>query len=74
MWDMPLRFLAFSQLTALVQPFTRYRTALLWAAVALVCAVELRQYLILFVEYPLYELVSEGLLRALQILKSVPAP
>ena len=74
MWDMPLRFLAFSQMTALVQPFTRYRTAVLWAAVALVCAVEMRQYLILFVEYPLYELVSEGLLRALQILKSVPAP
>ena len=30
---------------------------------------ELRQYLILFVQFPLYELVSEGLLRALHILK-----
>ncbi len=74
MWDTPLRILAFSQLTALVQPFTRHRTVLLGAAVALVCAVELRQYLLLFVEYGLHELVSEGLLRALQILKSVPAP
>ena len=74
MWDMPLRFLAFSQLTALVQPFTRYRAAFLSTGLALICAIELRQYLILFVEYPLYELVSEGLLRALQILKSVPAP
>ena len=74
MWDMPLRFLAFSQLTALVQPFTRHRTAVLGVAVALICAVEMRQYLILFVQFPLYELVSEGLLRALQILKSVPPP
>lgn len=74
MWDMPLRLLAFSQLTALVQPFARYRTILLVVAVALICAVEMRQYLLLFVEYPLYELVSEGLLRALQILKSAPSP
>ncbi|MDQ6764648.1 MAG: phospholipid carrier-dependent glycosyltransferase, partial [Verrucomicrobiota bacterium] len=74
MWDMPLRVLAFSQLRALVQPFTRYRGVLLATAVALICAVEMRQYLILFVDFPLYELVSEGLLRALQILKSAPAP
>ena len=33
------------------------------------CAIELRQYIILFVQFPLYELVPEGLLRALQILK-----
>ncbi len=72
MWDMPLRVLAFSQLTALVRPFPRQRTILLAAAVALICAIEMRQYLILFVDYPLYELVSEGLLRALQILKSAP--
>jgi hypothetical protein len=61
-------------LTALVRPFDRHRTLLLGAAVAFICAVEMRQYLILFVDYPLYELVSEGLLRALQILKSAPTP
>ena len=72
MWDMPLRVLAFSCLTSLVAPFARYRTALLCGAVALICAVEMRQYILLFVDYPLYELVSEGLLRALQILKSAP--
>jgi hypothetical protein len=33
------------------------------------CGVELRQSLILFVRFPAYELVSEGLLRALHILK-----
>jgi len=74
MWDMPLRILAFSQLSALIPATTRYRTALLAGAVAIICAVEMRQYLLLFVDYPLYELVSEGLLRALQILKSPPAP
>jgi 4-amino-4-deoxy-L-arabinose transferase-like glycosyltransferase len=70
MWDMPLRLLAFSQLSALVAPLQRYRTLLLCAAVAAICAIEMRQYIILFVQYPLYELVSEGLLRALKILKS----
>jgi 4-amino-4-deoxy-L-arabinose transferase-like glycosyltransferase len=74
MWDMPLRVLAFTQLATLTQPFVRFRGVLLGAAVAVICAVELRQYLILFVDYPLYELVSEGLFRALQILKSPPAP
>jgi hypothetical protein len=34
----------------------------------------MRQYIILFVQYPLYELVTEGLLRALHILKSAPTP
>jgi hypothetical protein len=32
------------------------------------------QYLALCVKYPLYELVTEGLLRALHILKSPPGP
>jgi 4-amino-4-deoxy-L-arabinose transferase-like glycosyltransferase len=69
MWDVPLRFLAFSSLAGLVSPLRRYRNIVLGAAVALICALELRQYVILFVKFPLYELVSEGLLRALRILK-----
>jgi hypothetical protein len=74
MWDMPLRVLAVTQLSALVQPLARYRSAVMWSLLAVICAVELRQYLLLFVDYPLYELVSEGLLRALNILKSAPTP
>jgi 4-amino-4-deoxy-L-arabinose transferase-like glycosyltransferase len=74
MWDMPLRVLAFSQLAAFCAPSQRYRPLILCVAVGLVCAVEFRQYIILFVQYPLYELVPEGLLRALHILKSAPAP
>jgi hypothetical protein len=38
-------------------------------AVTLLCAVDLRQYYIFFVQHDLYELVTAGLLRALQILK-----
>jgi len=72
MWDMPLRFLAFSSLVALVTPLQRYRNVLLGVAIVLICACEFRQYLILFVRFPLYELVSEGLLRALHILKTRP--
>jgi 4-amino-4-deoxy-L-arabinose transferase-like glycosyltransferase len=74
MWDLPLRILAFGQLAFFCARLLRYRTLILGAAVALVCAVELRQYIILFVQFPLYELVPEGLLRALHILKSPPAP
>ncbi len=73
MWDMPLRLLAFSQIAFFCAALQRYRVLVLCAAVGLVCAVELRQYIILFVEYPLYELVPQGLLRALQILKT-PVP
>jgi 4-amino-4-deoxy-L-arabinose transferase-like glycosyltransferase len=70
MWDMPLRFVAFGQITYLFAPLRRYRVVLMCLAVGLFCAFELRQYIVLFVRYPLYELVSEGLLRALKILKS----
>ena len=69
MWDVPLRFLALSALAGLIAPLRQRRTLVFAAAVAIICAVEMRQYLILFVQYPLYELVSEGLLRALHILK-----
>jgi 4-amino-4-deoxy-L-arabinose transferase-like glycosyltransferase len=69
MWDMPLRFLAFSSLVALVAPLRRYRNVVLGVSVALICAIELRQYYILAVQYPLYELITHDLLRALHILK-----
>jgi hypothetical protein len=68
MWDVPLRFLAVGTLASLAAPLRR--SGLVFTlAIALICAVEMRQYLILFVQFPLYELVSEGLLRALHILK-----
>jgi hypothetical protein len=69
MWDMPLRYLALGCLTDLTRPFARRREIILPVAVVLLCAIDLRQYHIFFVEHDLYELVTGGLLRALQILK-----
>jgi len=74
MWDMPLRFLACGQIVAFSAGLRRDRALILCGVVGLICALELRQYLILFVQFPLYELVPEGLLRALHILKAAPAP
>jgi 4-amino-4-deoxy-L-arabinose transferase-like glycosyltransferase len=69
MWDVPLRFLAVSTLVTLSAALQRWRQMIFIGAIVLICALELRQYVILFVDFPLYELVSEGLLRALHILK-----
>ena len=60
-------------ITRFGQPIAR-RTTRQKVFFALLCAIELRQYLLLFVDYPLYELVSEGLLRALKILKNPGEP
>ena len=68
-WDLPLRYLAVLSLTSVSQLFGRRATVALYAMTAIVCANELRQYLIFFVEHPLYELVTSGLLQAIKILK-----
>jgi hypothetical protein len=70
MWDMPLRFLAFSQIVAMASWAKSYRTAIIAAAVIFLAAIEFHQYIILAVRYPLYELITHDLLQALQILKS----
>jgi hypothetical protein len=71
MWDLPLRVLAFSQLLVLIGFVAqRWRRIALFAAVGLTCALEMRNYVVMAVEYPLYELVSPELMRGLKILKS----
>jgi 4-amino-4-deoxy-L-arabinose transferase-like glycosyltransferase len=70
MWDTPLSFLAVSSLVALVTPLPRYRNLVLGIAVGFVALIEVRQYIILAVQYPLYELITHDLLQALHILKS----
>ncbi|HWY50550.1 MAG TPA: glycosyltransferase family 39 protein [Chthoniobacterales bacterium] len=70
MWDMPLRFLAFSQIVALTSWMKSYRSAVIGAAVVFLAAIEFHQYIVLAVRYPLYELVTYDLLLALKILKS----
>lgn len=70
MWDMPLRFLAFSQIVWLASFARRSQTAIVAAAIVFVAGVEFRQYIILAVRYPLYELITRDLLEALKILKT----
>jgi Dolichyl-phosphate-mannose-protein mannosyltransferase len=69
MWDVPLRFLAFGTLASVVAPLRQRRYLVLAAVIAIICALEIRQYQILFVEHSLHELASEGLLRVLNIVK-----
>ena len=68
MWDMPLRYLALGCIADVTRTLCR-RALLVVAAVLVLCAIDLRQYYIFFVQHDLYELVTAGLLRALQILK-----
>ena len=69
MWDVPLRFLAVSMLVSLTANFGRWSRVSLAVAIIAISTLELRQYVILAIQSPLYELVSEALLRALHILK-----
>ena len=71
MWNLPLRGLAMVGLSRVVTDVApaRWRTPLLAWAVAALCLFDLHQYHVFFVDTPLYELVPEGLLRALKILK-----
>jgi 4-amino-4-deoxy-L-arabinose transferase-like glycosyltransferase len=70
MWDLPLRFLAFSQIVVMASWAKQYRTVIIAAAVLFLTAIEFHQYIVLAVRYPLYELITHDLLQALQILKS----
>jgi 4-amino-4-deoxy-L-arabinose transferase-like glycosyltransferase len=69
MWDMPLRMLAFTQIAAVGRRFTRYVDLATVVAVVAVCAIELRQYYVLFIWFPGYELITPNLLQALRMLK-----
>src|SRR5437588_1772952 len=70
MWDLPLRFLAFSQIVWLASFAKRFQTTIIATAVVVLAAIEFHQYIVLAVRYPLYELITHDLLQALQILKS----
>jgi len=69
MWDLPIRMLAFHQLQLFSFRIARYQTPITIVSVLALCALELHQYVVLFVKSPLYELVTAGLLQALKILK-----
>ena len=68
MWDMPMRYLALGCIVDLTRSLRR-REMTIVIAVIFLCAIDLRQYYIFFVQHDLYELVTGALLRALQIVK-----
>ena len=74
MWDMPLRFLAATQLFILSERLSqRFRRSPQFIAVLLfaaLCTLELRQYSIFFVKNDLYELVTMELMRPINIVKT----
>ena len=70
MWNLPLRGLTLFGLAHLAESISpRHRGWMLAAGVTALWLFDLHQYRVFFVEAPLYELVPEGLLRALRILK-----
>lgn len=70
MWDLPLRYLALGCIADVTRELRR-RELIIVLAVLVLCAIDLRQYYIFFVQNGLYELVTAGLLKALQILKDL---
>jgi hypothetical protein len=70
MWDLPLRFLAFSEIIWLASLLKRFQTQIVATAIMLLAAIEFHQYIVLAVRYPLYELITHDLLQALKILKT----
>jgi hypothetical protein len=68
-WDLPLRVMAAAQVTALATRFGPRQALVMALAIVAISAYELRQYWIFFMNVPLYELVTEGLVRAVKILK-----
>lgn len=69
MWDLPLRFLALSEIVWLASRAKQFGRAIIVTAVALLALIEFHQYIVLAVRYPLYELITHDLLEALKILK-----
>ena len=70
-WELPIRYLAFSQLTACAwRPFgRRHAVWIIVAGVVGLCAYDLHQWHVFFVDGKLLELVAEDLLHAVKILK-----
>ena len=68
-WDMPLRFLAASQLVLLANQLgTRGPLVMIGLTVAFT-GFELYQYYVFCVSYPSYALIGDDLLRAVRIIK-----
>ena len=70
MWDLPLRWLAFTEIAFIaVRVVPRYRTIFIPAVVAIVCAVDLSHYCLFFVQNGTYDPTATEILRQLNIVK-----
>lgn len=68
-WELPIYALATAQLLALARSFGKRGPLIAVVLFVALCAYCLRQYVILFVDNTVYELVSGALLKAVKILK-----
>jgi hypothetical protein len=68
-WDLPIRALAAAQVVAIARRFGQRQALAASIAIAALCAYDLRQYQIFFIDGRLYELVTGGLLQVVKILK-----
>lgn len=68
-WDLSLCALAVGQIDEITKRFGDRRKLASAVILVALCGYGLRQYLVFFSDFGLYELVSEGLLRAVKILK-----
>jgi len=71
-WALPLCVFAASQIIALASRAGRYATVAAIAMFTLVCAYDLRQYRVFFIDAAIYEPTPSQLLRATDILKDSP--
>lgn len=71
-WELPLSAFAAAAILRLAQAGGRRAIPLAALLVVGLCAYDVRQYKILFVDHDLYELVPDGMLRAVQIVKDPP--
>ncbi len=69
-WDLPLRMLAVAQIGLLAQAFPRRHLLALSLMIASLAVYELRQYHIFSVKAKIYEMVTVGLLHAVDIYKT----
>ena len=70
MWDLPLRWLAFTQIVLMAASVpSRYRTIFIPVAVAVVCAVDLSHYCLFFVQNGTYDPTATEILHQLNIVK-----
>lgn len=73
MWDMPLRLLAVTQLGWFAARFPKREHLLFGLLIVGLCAFDLRQYQVLFVNFDRdYEMITSNLLQAVKMLKFMP--